>query len=69
MKIEIDDKLVEVAGDAVIRREGVFTHKRLSSNSVAVLLVNLLDYAPQVVPAVTELTIEEIRVAPATLSE
>lgn len=69
MKIEIDDKLVEVVGDAVIRREGVFPHKRLSSNSVAVLLVNLLDYAPQVVPAVTELTIEEIRVAPATLSE
>jgi len=69
VKIEIDDKLVEIVGDAVIRREAVFPHKRLSSNSVAVLLVNPLDYAPQVVPAVTELTIEEIRFAPAKLSE
>jgi type IV pilus assembly protein PilB len=51
VKIEIDDKLVEIVGDAVIRREAVFPHKRLSSNSVAVLLVNPLDYAPQVFPA------------------
>ena len=33
------------------------------------MLVNPLEYSPQVVPAVTELTIEEIRFAPATLSE
>src|SRR6185369_2979829 len=44
-EIEIDEKLIEVVGDAVIRREGVFPHKRLSPNSVAVLMCNPLDYA------------------------
>jgi type II secretory ATPase GspE/PulE/Tfp pilus assembly ATPase PilB-like protein len=69
-EIEIDDKLVEVVGDAVIRREGVFPHKRLSPNSVAVLMVNPLDYAKrESFQQATELTIEEIRVAPATLIE
>jgi len=69
-EIEIDDKLVEVVGDAVIRREGVFPHKRLSPSSVAVLMVNPLDYAKrESFQQATELAIEEIRVAPATLIE
>ncbi len=42
-KIEIDDKLIEVTGDAIIRRKGIFTHKRLSPNSVTVLMSNPLD--------------------------
>ena len=32
-------------GDAIIRREGIFPHKRTSPNSVAVLMMNPLDYA------------------------
>ena len=42
-EIEIDDKLIEVTGDAIIRRKGIFTHKRLSPNSVTVLMSNPLD--------------------------
>jgi type II secretory ATPase GspE/PulE/Tfp pilus assembly ATPase PilB-like protein len=66
-EIEIDEKLVEVIGEAVIRREGIFPHKQLSPNSVAVLMSNPLDYAKrESFQIATELTIEETRVASAT---
>ncbi len=69
-EIEIDEKLVEVIGDAVIRREGIFPHKQLSPNSVAVLMSNPLDYAKrESFQIATELTIEETRVASATFIE
>ncbi len=69
-EIEIDEKLVEVVGDALIRREGVFPHKRLTPNSVAVLMANPLDYAKrEAFQQASELVIEEVRVAPATLIE
>ena len=66
--IEIDDKLIEVTGDAIIRREGVFPHKRLSPNSVAVLMTNPLDYAKrEAFSQATEMMIEEVSVVSATL--
>jgi type IV pilus assembly protein PilB len=69
-EIEIDEKLVEVVGDALIRREGVFPHKRLSPSSVAVLMANPLDYAKREgFQQASELVIEEVSVAPATLIE
>ncbi len=69
-EIEIDEKLVEVVGDALIRREGVFPHKRISPNTVAVLMANPLDYAKrEAFQQASELVIEEVRVAPATLIE
>jgi len=69
-EIEIDEKLVEVVGDAVIRREGIFPHKQLSPNSVAVLMSNPLDYAKRdSFQMTTELNIEETRVASATFIE
>lgn len=69
-EIEIDEKLVEVVGDAVIRREGIFPHKQLSPNSVAVLMSNPLDYAKRdSFQMATELSIEETRVASATFIE
>ncbi|MFA5265105.1 MAG: ATPase, T2SS/T4P/T4SS family [Opitutaceae bacterium] len=68
--IVIDDKLVEVIGDAIIRREGIFPYKRMSPNSVAVLMANPLDYAKrEAFQQATELVIEEVSVAPATLIE
>jgi type IV pilus assembly protein PilB len=68
--IEIDEKLVEVVGDAIIRREGVFPHARLSPNSVAVLMANPLDFAKrEAFQQATELVIDEVRVAPATFIE
>lgn len=69
-EIEIDEKLVEVVGDAVIRREGIFPHKQLSPNTVAVLMSNPLDYAKRdSFQMATELSIEETRVASATFIE
>ncbi|NUN71179.1 MAG: T9SS type A sorting domain-containing protein, partial [Bacteroidetes bacterium] len=41
---ELDDKLVEITGDAVIRREGIFPVKKVGSNGVSVLMTNPLDY-------------------------
>ncbi len=68
--IELDEKLPESIGDAIIRREGIFPHKRLSPNSVAVLMTNPLDFAKrEAFQQATELVIEEISVAPATLIE
>ncbi len=67
-ELEIDDKLIEVTGDAIIRREGVFPHKRVSPSSVAVLMTNPLDYAKrEAFSQVTELAIDEVRVVSATL--
>ncbi len=66
--IEIDDKVIEVIGDAVIRREGIFPHKRMSPNSVAVLMTNPLDYAKrESFTQTTEMSIEEVSVVSATL--
>src|SRR3954469_1704021 len=67
-EIEIDDKLIEVVGDAVIRREGIFPHKRMSPSSVAVLMTNPLDYAKrESFTQTTEMSIEEVSVISATL--
>lgn len=69
-EIEPDDKLLQVIGDALIRREGIFPFKLLSANSVAVLMPNPLDYAKrEAFQQASELVIEEIRVAPASLIE
>ncbi|MFH1496755.1 MAG: ATPase, T2SS/T4P/T4SS family, partial [Verrucomicrobiota bacterium] len=69
-EIEVDDNLVGVIGDAIIRREQIFPHKRLSPNSVAVLMANPLDYAKrESFQMATELVIEEISVASATFIE
>ncbi|MFI5357255.1 MAG: ATPase, T2SS/T4P/T4SS family [Opitutales bacterium] len=69
-EIEIDEKLIEVTGDAVIRREGVFPHKRLGPNSVAVLMTNPLDYGKrESFSQTTEMHIEEVKVVSATLFE
>ncbi len=66
-EIEIDDKLIEVTGDAIIRREGIFPHKRMSPNSVAVLMMNPLDYAKrESFSQATESSIEDVSVVSAT---
>ena len=66
-QIEIDDKLLEVVGDSVIRREGIFPYKRLTPSSVAAMMTNPLDYPRRESFAVaTELAVEEVAVAPAS---
>jgi len=69
-EIEIDEKLIEVTGDAIIRREGIFPHKRLSPNSVAVLMTNPLDYGKrESFSQATEQSIEDVSVVSATFFE
>jgi type IV pilus assembly protein PilB len=69
-EVEVEDKLLEVIGDALIRREGIFPHKRTSANSVGVLMSNPLDYAKrESFTQATELSIDEVRVVSATLFE
>ena len=67
---EVDDKLVEVIGDAVIRREQIFPVKKVGNNGVSVLMTNPLDYAKrESFQTATELHIEDVRVVPATFLE
>jgi len=67
---EIDEKLIEIVGDAVIRREGVFPYRRIERDRVAVLMSNPLDFAKRdAFQQTTDLVIDEISVAPATLIE
>jgi type IV pilus assembly protein PilB len=68
--IEIDEKLVQMTGDALIRREGIFPHKSLGPGSVGVVMMNPLDYAKrESFSLATELHIDEVKVASATLFE
>lgn len=67
-EIEVDEKLVQVLGDAIIRREGVFPYKRLSATSIAALMTNPLDYAKrESFSQSVELNIDEVSVVSATL--
>jgi len=67
---EVDQKLVEITGDAIIRREGVFPVRKTGTNTVSVLMANPLDYGKrEAFQQATEMTIDEVRVAPATYIE
>jgi type IV pilus assembly protein PilB len=69
-ELQIDDKLIEVIGDAIIRREGIFPTRRLTPNSIAALMVNPLDYQKrEAFSRATEQALDEISVAPASLIE
>ena len=67
-EVEIDEKLVEITGDAIIRRESIFPYKKTGSNSCSVLMTNPLDYAKrEAFSMATELSIDEVSVIPASL--
>jgi type IV pilus assembly protein PilB len=66
--LQIDEKLIEVVGDAIIRRSGILPYKRLGPKNGAVLMSNPLDYpSRESFQTSTELIVEEVAVAPATL--
>jgi type IV pilus assembly protein PilB len=68
--LDIDEKVVEMTGDAIIRREGIFPYKSLGTGSVAVVMTNPLDYAKrEAFTQATELSIDEVRVVSGTLFE
>jgi type II secretory ATPase GspE/PulE/Tfp pilus assembly ATPase PilB-like protein len=67
-QLQIDEKLIEVVGDAIIRREGIFPTRRMGPNTVSVLMTNPLDFPKrESFQMATELLVEEIKVAPASL--
>lgn len=67
-EVEIDDKLVEITGDAIIRREGIFPYKKTGANACSVLMVNPLDYGKrESFSQATEMSIDEVKVIPASL--
>jgi type II secretory ATPase GspE/PulE/Tfp pilus assembly ATPase PilB-like protein len=69
-EIAVDENLVTSIGDAIIRREHIFPCKRTSPNSLSVLMTNPLDYARrEAFQQATELVIDEIHIASATLIE
>jgi type IV pilus assembly protein PilB len=69
-ELEIDGKLVELTGDSIIRREGVFPYKYFGPVSVAVVMTNPLDYAKrESFTRATDLSIDDVRVVSATLFE
>jgi type IV pilus assembly protein PilB len=64
--IECDAALIATVGDTLIRSEGVFPYRRVGTSSVAVLMVNPLDYTRrEIFTRQTELTIEEVSVVSA----
>ncbi len=69
-ELEIDEKLIEATGDAIIRREGIFPFKNLGPGSVAVVMTNPLDYAKrESFTQATDLNIDEVRVVSVVLFE
>ena len=68
--LDIDEKVVETTGDAIIRREGVFPYKSLGTGSVAVVMTNPLDYAKrEAFTQATDQSIDDVKVVSATLFE
>jgi type II secretory ATPase GspE/PulE/Tfp pilus assembly ATPase PilB-like protein len=68
--LDIDPKVVEATGDAIIRREGIFPYRTLGPGSVAVVMINPFDFAKrESFTQATELSIDEVRVVSATLFE
>jgi len=67
-EVEIDEKLVEITGDAIIRRECIFPYKKTGANSCSVLMTNPLDYAKrESFSQATEMSIDDVKVIPASL--
>jgi type IV pilus assembly protein PilB len=68
--VDADAKLVEVVGEAVIRREGVFPVKRLGPGHISALMANPVDHDKRdAFHLATDLVVDEVSVAPATLIE
>ncbi|MEI6107061.1 MAG: ATPase, T2SS/T4P/T4SS family [Opitutae bacterium] len=67
-EVDIDEKLVEITGDAIIRRECIFPYKKTGNNSCSVLMTNPLDYAKrESFSLATEMSIDDVKVIPASL--
>ncbi|MFO8026961.1 MAG: ATPase, T2SS/T4P/T4SS family [Opitutales bacterium] len=68
--LPVEEKLVEMTGETIIRQTGIFPVENLGPNSISVVMVNPYDY-PNIdaFEKSTELSIDEISVAPRSLIE
>ncbi|WP_269537324.1 ATPase, T2SS/T4P/T4SS family [Cerasicoccus fimbriatus] len=67
-ELEIDEKLLEVVGEDIIKKTGVVPTKKLTPTSVAAVMVNPYDYnSREEFERVSELHLEEVMVAPESL--
>jgi len=65
---DLDEKLLEVVGDSIVRREGIFPIKRISPTSCSALMANPLDYPRrESFATATEMSVDEVFVVPASL--
>ncbi|GHC13158.1 GspE/PulE family protein [Cerasicoccus arenae] len=68
MELEIDEKLLEVVGEEIIRKTGVVPTKQLTPTSISAVMVNPYDYhSREEFERVTEMSLEEVMVAPESL--
>ncbi len=67
-EVEVDEELIGVAGDGIIRRTHILPYKRIGGQAVAALMTNPLDYPNrESFQNATDLHIEEVVVAPTSL--
>ena len=67
-QVDVDDRLVEAVGEAIIRREGIFPFKRLTPTSISALMTNPLDYAKREgFHRATDMQVDEVFVVSAPL--
>ena len=67
-EIEFDENLLKLTGDAAVRSEGVLPYRRTGPSSVAVLMVNPLDYTRrEMFSRQTGLSIDEVKVVSSKL--
>ena len=66
--LPLEEKLIEVVGDTIVKQTGVFPVAYLGPNSVSVLMRNPYDYPNRdSFQAATQLTVDEILVAPESM--
>lgn len=67
-ELEIDEKLLEVVGEDLIRSTGVLPTKQLTPTSVAAVMINPYDYhSREDFERESEMSLEEVMVAPESL--
>jgi len=67
-ELDIESKLVEMAGGDLIRKSGIFPVAHLGPNSISAVLTNPFDYPSQhIFEEATEMSIDEVYVASQTL--
>ena len=67
-QIDVDDKLLEVVGDDIVRETKIFPYKRVSPSTVSVLMPNPLDYnSREAFQSAIEMQVDEVYTVPSSI--